>query len=270
MLRGYECDAGIDQRLLRVQDVEDGALADGRLLACAKQGDLRRLDLGLRGGDLRLAGEQLAPSRNQVGARLIADLLEIETLLVCRLLRLPDQRIFGAALIDRYAHLRYRRGAEFPYLRDRLLRGFLNAGLQRDGRKQRPFADFHVEKTDVDAVHGGSHARIFRERDIGGIAQGFRQITVHWRSWRELSGFVADDAAKVRARRRQGGFGGEFLGAACCELGLRLGDVGGGDKPRTVPLTGLPQGFLKNPCITALHLQNRGVAQVVHIDRGSR
>ena len=55
MLCGHERDAGIDQRLLRVQHVEYGTLADGRFFLRAEQGDLRSVDLGLRGCNLGLA-----------------------------------------------------------------------------------------------------------------------------------------------------------------------------------------------------------------------
>src|SRR5580692_6759169 len=123
MFRGHERDAGIDQSLLGIEHVEYGALADGCLTARAEQRNLRSRHQALRGYDLRLARQQLTPCRDKIGAGLIANLLENEALLLQRFLRLPYQRIFRAALIDRHAHLGDRRSTELPDLRDGLLPG---------------------------------------------------------------------------------------------------------------------------------------------------
>ena len=101
MLRGDERDARVDQRLLRVQHVERGALAGLGFLAHAVQRDFRCRHLRLRRLHLRLAGDQLSPRRDDVGAGLVAGLFENQALLRQRFLRLADQRVFGAALIDR-------------------------------------------------------------------------------------------------------------------------------------------------------------------------
>jgi hypothetical protein len=106
VLRGDERDPGVDQRLLRVEHVERGSLSDGGLPANAGERNFRRGHLRLRRRDRRLAGLELAPRGNGVGAGLITDQFEIETLLRQVLLRLADQRIFGATPIDRRRHLR--------------------------------------------------------------------------------------------------------------------------------------------------------------------
>ena len=114
VLRGDERDARVDQRLLRIQDVERRPLSGLGFLAHAVQRDFRRLHLCLGGRDLRLAGNQLPPCRDDVGAGLIPRLFENEALLRQRFLGLTDQRLFAATLIDRHLKLRSRRRAERP------------------------------------------------------------------------------------------------------------------------------------------------------------
>ncbi len=61
MLRDDECDPGVHQRLLRVQDVERGTLAHPGFLANAVERHFRGSDLGLGGCDLSLGRLELAP-----------------------------------------------------------------------------------------------------------------------------------------------------------------------------------------------------------------
>src|SRR6266516_3640006 len=78
MLRGHQRDAGVHQRLLGVEDVERGALADAGLLANAVERHFRGSDLGLRGGNLRLGRLELAPCLHHGLPGLVADQIEIE------------------------------------------------------------------------------------------------------------------------------------------------------------------------------------------------
>ena len=102
-LGSHQRDPRIDQFLLRIEDVERGALADARFLAHAVERDLGGLDLGLRRLDIGLGGIELAPGLHHRLPHLVARGVEIEPPLPERLLGLPDQRIFGAALIERNA-----------------------------------------------------------------------------------------------------------------------------------------------------------------------
>src|SRR5215207_2817715 len=62
-LGGDEVDAGGQEFLLRVENVEGCALADPRLLANAAEGDLGGLHLRLRRLNLGARGLKLAPGR---------------------------------------------------------------------------------------------------------------------------------------------------------------------------------------------------------------
>src|SRR4030095_5585210 len=104
-LRGHQRDARVDQLLLRVEDVERGALADAGFLAYAVERDLRRGHLRLRGLDLRLRGLELTPRLHDGGARLVAGGVEIDPPLAEIFLVLPNQRVFATALIDRNGDL---------------------------------------------------------------------------------------------------------------------------------------------------------------------
>ena len=72
------------------------------------------------------------------------------------------------------------------------------------------------------------------------------------------------------ARRRQIGFGGQQLRLAGGELCLRLRDVGTGDLTDVETIAGLLQGLFENPYVALLNLDDGGIAQVVHVDRGAR
>ena len=104
-LRGDERDAGVQQRLLRGQHVEGGALADLGFLADAVERDFRRGHGRLAGNELRLGGLELAPGRHDRGAHLIACQIGLQARLPELLLRLPDRRVFRAALVDRHVEL---------------------------------------------------------------------------------------------------------------------------------------------------------------------
>src|SRR3954449_9706996 len=90
MLGSDERHARVDQRLLRVEHVQRGALAGLGFLAHTVERDLGGRNLRLRGLHLRLAGFQLAPGLHDVGAGLIACGFEIQTLLRQVLFRLAD------------------------------------------------------------------------------------------------------------------------------------------------------------------------------------
>jgi len=72
------------------------------------------------------------------------------------------------------------------------------------------------------------------------------------------------------ARCVQVGFGGKFLGLACRKLRLRLRHVGWRDNADAVAVARLLQGLFEHPRITALNLQDRRIAQIVHVDGGRR
>ena len=102
MLRGDQRDARVDQRLLRVEHVERGALAGLGFFAHAVERDLGGRDLRLRRCTCALPASNWPHAVHDVGAGLVAGCFEVEALLRQRFLGLADQRIFGAALIDRY------------------------------------------------------------------------------------------------------------------------------------------------------------------------
>jgi hypothetical protein len=68
VLRGDQRDPGVDQRLLGVQHVERGSLPGLGFFTHAVERDLGSGHLRLRRGHLRLAGNELSPCRNRVGA----------------------------------------------------------------------------------------------------------------------------------------------------------------------------------------------------------
>ena len=119
---------------------------------------------------------------------LVADLLEIETLLRQRFLGLTDQRIFGAALVDRNIKLHGGRRTERAEDRQRLFIGLLHRGLQRHGRKQRALVYLDLEKADVDAVHRRGDVRVFRQAKLHRFGERRRQEAIHRRARRGFSG----------------------------------------------------------------------------------
>ena len=60
VLRGHQSHAGIDEFLLRIEDVERGSLSDPRLLADTVEGNFGGVDLRRGCLDLRLGGIQLS------------------------------------------------------------------------------------------------------------------------------------------------------------------------------------------------------------------
>ncbi len=120
-----------------------------------------------------------------IGAGLVAGLFEIEALLRQRFLRLADQRVFGAALIDRNRKLRDRRGAERPVDRQGLFVGLLHRGLQRHRRQQRAFVDLDLEIVDVDAEHRRGHVRIFDQAELDRGGQRSRREAIDRRARRQ-------------------------------------------------------------------------------------
>src|ERR1700738_1659159 len=208
MLRGDERDTGVDQRLLSVEHVERGALPGLGLFTNAVERDLRSRHLRLRRGDLRLARHQLAPCRHNVGAGLVPRLFGKQALLRQGFLRLADQRVFGAALIDRDRKLRDRGSAERPEDCQGLFVGLLHRTLQRHRRQQRAFVDLGLEIADVDPEHRGGDVRILRQAEIDRAGQRSRQEAIDRRSRRKILRLVAGDAAGVSLGRGWVGFGG--------------------------------------------------------------
>src|SRR5262249_30086420 len=67
--------------------------------------------------NLRLRGLQLTPELNDVGARLVADVVNVQPLLAERLFVETDRGIFRAALIDRHRQLEHDRIGELMRVR---------------------------------------------------------------------------------------------------------------------------------------------------------
>ena len=103
VLRGDELDPRVEQRLLRVEDVERGALADLGLLAHAGERDFRRFDLRLRGAQDAARILIRAPGRDHRGADLVALQVGLQLLLAELFLGLARRRVVSAAVVDRDA-----------------------------------------------------------------------------------------------------------------------------------------------------------------------
>src|SRR5579863_10528886 len=112
MLCSDECHAGVDEFLLRVEDVERGTLPNSCFLSHTIKGDRAGIDLRLRGPDLRLGCCELAPALYDRGASLIAVSVQGEALLSKRLLRLTDGSELAATLIDWNGQLTDRRSSK--------------------------------------------------------------------------------------------------------------------------------------------------------------
>ena len=112
VLRNHQRSARIHQFLLRVEDVEGGALADPCFFAYAVERDLRARHLRLSRENLRLGRLQLSPYGGHVRLGSITCGVEIDSLLPDRLLGLANQRIFAATLVDRHAELAEHEGVE--------------------------------------------------------------------------------------------------------------------------------------------------------------
>ena len=73
---------------------------------------------------------------------------------------------------------------------------------------------------------------------------------------------------KFDLRRRQIGFGGQQLRLAGGELRLGLRDVGARDLADVETVLGLLQRLFEDADVALLNLDDRGVAQIVHVDGG--
>jgi hypothetical protein len=93
VLRDDETLAGIDQSLFGDEHILGGPLAGQRLVAHAGERALGRIVLALGRFDLRLRGLQLTPKLNDVGARLVADVVDVQPLLAKRLFVETDRGI---------------------------------------------------------------------------------------------------------------------------------------------------------------------------------
>ena len=73
--------------------------------------------------------------------------------------------------------------------------------------------------------------------------------------------------ARVVVRVR---FGRQFLGPAGGKLGFRLGDVGARHLADVEAVLGLLQRLLEHANVAALDFDDRGVAQIIHVNRRRR
>jgi len=125
-----------------------------------------------------------APCGHGVGAGLVAGGIEIETLLREGLLGLANQRILGAALIDRHRELRDGLRAERLLHRELLLIGLLRRCLQGERGQQRALPDLDLQVVDVDAKHGGGDVRILDQAEFDGGRQRTREEAIDRRARR--------------------------------------------------------------------------------------
>src|ERR1700712_3149946 len=127
-----------DQILLRVQDVDRGALAALRFPADALQGNGCGAHFGFGSGDRDLGAFMSDPGAGSGGAGLISDLVEYEPALRRQLLGLPGLRGGRAAVIDRRRHLAEDRSLVGPEGAERgiAVSAAAGAALQRNGRQQ--------------------------------------------------------------------------------------------------------------------------------------
>ena len=215
---------------------------------------------------MRLADLQLPPRLHNGGAGLVARRLEVEALLREVFLRLPDQRVFGTALINRHRGLSDRGRSERAGLNQRLFVGLGDGRLQGDRRQQSALVDLDLKVVDIDAEHAGRNVGVLDQREIDGGCQRRRKEAIDWRARREIDRVIADDAAEVRASGGQIRFGGELLRLARSQLRLGLGDVGASHLPDVEAIAGLLQRLLEHAHVAALDFKRRGIAQVVHVD----
>ncbi len=265
MLRGHQRDAGVHQRLLGVQHVERGALADAGLLANAVERHFRGSNLGLRGCNLSLGRLELAPRLHHGLAGLVADQIEVEPLLSEALLGLTDQREFAAALVDRNGKLADDGGGE---LVDDLELGkarLLHAALQAQIGKQRAFVDLDLQMRDVDPVHGGGHIGVLGEAGIDRGGQHPRRKAIDRRARSEIDRLGAHYLPVVCPRRVQNGLCRGHGGLAGRKLRLRLGHVGSSHLADVEAVASLLERLLQDPHVGPLDLQIRRIAQHVHI-----
>ena len=100
-LRRHQRHAGVDQFLLRIEDVERGALTDTSFFSNAVKRGLGGAHLRLGGDDLRLGSFKLAPGlHDQLLGRVTLG-IEIHAALAERFLGLTDRRVFRTTLIKR-------------------------------------------------------------------------------------------------------------------------------------------------------------------------
>lgn len=147
--------------------------------------------------------------------------------------------------------------------------GLGHAGLQGDRRQQRALGNLDLQEIDVDAEHRGRDIRMLDEAELDCGSERCGQETVDRRAGRQVRRLVADDAAEVRTGRVEIRFGGQSLRSAGRQLCFRLRNVGAGHLADIEAVTGLLQRLLEHPHVAALDFERRGIAQIVHVGRGS-
>ncbi len=97
-----------------------------------------------------------------------------------------------------------------------------------------------------------------------------RREAIDRRGGSEARRLDADDAPVIGARRHQLRLGGMLGRLAGGQLRFGLGDVGRGDLAGVEAVARIGQRALQDADIILLHLQVRGVARHVHVDRRRR
>lgn len=136
---------------------------------------------------------------------------------------------------------------------------------ERDRRIERAFDHLDVELGGVDAGQRADDRGMLDQRDVDRLGERLRQGLFDRLDRREIVRLVADRLAVIGDRGLQRRLRGERGRLGACEARLRLGDVGPGDLADRELVARLPQLLLEHLDIVAVEIENRGVAQHVHV-----
>ena len=141
----------------------------------------------------------------------------------------------------------------------------LEIALHRQRRIERALRHFHLQLRHVDIVLRRGHRRMGGAGDADRARQAVRREAVDRRAGRELARIAADHLAIGRRRGLVVGFRGEHLRAAGGQPRFRLRHVGARHLADIEAVAGLPQLLLQHLDVAPLQIEDRGVAQQVHV-----
>jgi hypothetical protein len=182
---------------------------------------------------------------------------------------LPGAGVHFPALVDRDGDRADDGGVEELVAPDLGIVALGQRALEADGREQLALRDLDLEFGRVDPVQRRVDGRMLVLRERKGRLDGARHEAVDRLARREFAWLDADHLTEARNGGAQVGLGQAHLRASPGKPGLGLRDVRARDLADVEAVAGLAELLLQNLDVVALQVQDRRVAQNVHVGRGA-
>ncbi len=207
----------------------------------------------------------VAPALHHARPHGVALHVELDAALPERLLRLADDRILRAALVDRHVDAAEHRAGELVETAGRQIPALLHARLGGDGRIERAFRRLHGILRGVDGVlrrrDGRMRGGALRDRGL----KRLRRQPVDRHGGAQADRLDADDAPIGGLRGLQVRFRGQHLRLRRRDARFRLRDVGARHLADIEAVARLLELLLQHLHVAPLQIEDRGIAQHVHV-----